>query len=117
MKPQIISIDGKDFNVTVTPVHADRGLDVTEVFTLLPLAMIAANDINKQLTLLKEGQNAAVSVANCIIATITLVWSAIVAADVSGPAIAVANKILAYVKAIAVTVTQIEGGVVPDTKK
>ena len=65
MKPQIISIDGKDFNVTVTPVHADRGLDVTEVFTLLPLAMIAANDINKQLTLLKEGQNAAVSVANC----------------------------------------------------
>lgn len=116
MGHQVISIDGKDYNVTITPV-GERGLEVTEVFTLLPLAMVAANDINKQLNLLKEGQNAAVTIANCIIATLSLTWEAIVASDVSAAAVAVASKALAYVKAFAVTVTQIEGGVTPDTKK
>ena len=108
MKTEIVEIDGKQYNITVTPVVAERGIELPEVFALLPFIVTIAADVNKQIAAAAAGQNAALTIANCVKALLPVSWQAILYADLEATVLLSLKKAYAYANGTVSLVGQVE---------
>lgn len=108
MATQIVELNGIKYNVTIVPQTGERGLDVGELFSLLPSALTLVQSITAEINKAKAGQLVAVTVAGCITQTLTFLAKMLSLADLPIGAAAVVNKILAYAKYFAGGVIEIE---------
>ena len=108
MATQIVELNGKKYNVTIVPEHGERGLDVSELFSLLPSALSLVQAITAEINAAKDGQLVAVTVAKSIDKTLDFVAKTLSLADLPIGAAVVVNKIINYAKHFAADVVEIE---------
>ncbi len=108
MATQIVELNGIKYNVTIVPQTGERGLDVGELFSLLPSALNLVQSVTNEINKAKAGQLVAVTVAGCITQTLTFLAKMLALADLPIGAAAVVNKILAYANYFAGGVIEIE---------
>ena len=108
MATQIVELNGKKYNVTIVPEHGERGLDVGEIFSLLPSALTLVQAVTAEINAAKDGQLVAVTVAKSIDKTLDFVGKTLSLADLPIGAAVVVNKIINYAKHFAADVVEIE---------
>ena len=108
MATQIVELNGKKYNVTIVPEHGERGLDVGEIFSLLPSALTLVQAVTAEINAAKDGQLVAVTVAKSIDKTLDFVAKTLSLADLPIGAAVVVNKIINYAKHFAADVVEIE---------
>jgi hypothetical protein len=81
MATQTVELNGKKYNVTIVPEHGERGLDVSELFSLLPSALSLVQAITAEINAAKDGQLVAVTVAKSIDKTLDFVAKTLSLAD------------------------------------
>ena len=108
MATQILDVNGKKYTVTIVPEQGERGLDVGELFSLLPSALTLVQSITAEINAAKEGQLVAVTVAKSMDKTLDFLAKTLGLADLPIGAAAVVNKIINYAKHFAADVVEIE---------
>ncbi len=108
MATQTVELNGKNYTVTITPETGERGLDVGEIFSLLPSALTLVQSITAEINAAKDGQLVAVTVAKSIDKTLDFVAKTLSLADLPIGAAVVVNKIINYAKHFAADVVEIE---------
>ena len=108
MATQTVQLNGKNYTVTIVPEHGERGLDVGEIFSLLPSALTLVQGITTEINAAKDGQLVAVTVAKSIDKTLDFVGKTLSLADLPIGAATVVNKIINYAKHFAADVVEIE---------
>ena len=108
MATQILDVNGKKYTVTIVPEQGERGLDVGELFSLLPSALTLVQSITAEINAAKDGQLVAVTVAKSMDKTLDFLAKTLGLADLPIGAAAVVNKIINYAKHFAADVVEIE---------
>ena len=108
MANQILDVNGKKYAVTIVPEQGERGLDVGELFSLLPSALTLVQSITAEINAAKEGQLVAVTVAKSMDKTLDFLAKTLGLADLPIGAATVVNKIINYAKHFAADVVEIE---------
>ena len=108
MATQILDVNGKKYTVTIVPEQGERGLDVGELFSLLPSALTLVQSITAEINAAKEGQLVAVTVAKSMDKTLDFLAKTLGLADLPIGAATVVNKIINYAKHFAADVVEIE---------
>ena len=108
MATQIVELNGIKYNVTITPQTGERGLDVPELFSLLPSALALVQSVTNEINKAKEGQLVAVTVAGCITLALSFLANILALADLPADAAKVVNKIISYAHYFAGGVVEIE---------
>ena len=75
MATQTVELNGKNYTVTIVPETGERGLDVGEIFSLLPSALTLVQSITAEINAAKDGQLFAVTVAKSIDKTLDFIFS------------------------------------------
>lgn len=96
MATQIVELNGIKYNVTITPQTGERGLDVSELFSLLPSALALVQSITAEINAAKDGQLVAVTVAKSMDKTLDFLAKTLGLADLPIGAATVVNKIINY---------------------
>ncbi len=108
MATQIVELNGIKYNVTIVPQTGERGLDVGELFSLLPSALALVQSITAEINAAKDGQLVAVTVAKSMDKTLDFLAKTLGLADLPIGAATVVNKIINYAKHFAADVVEIE---------
>ena len=108
MATQILDVNGKKYTVTIVPEQGERGLDVGELFSLLPSALTLVQSITAEINAAKDGQLVAVTVAKAMDKTLDFLAKTLGLADLPIGAATVVNKIINYAKHFAADVVEIE---------
>jgi hypothetical protein len=105
---QILEIGGKNYTLTIVPEHGERGLELPEIFSLLPTILSMVQKVTSEINKAKDGQGIAVTVANCIQLTLSFLWELLNLADLPADAKKVTDKIIKYANYFASGVVAIE---------
>ena len=108
MGNQVIEVNGKKYNITIVPEQNERGIDVSEIFTLLPAALNVIQGITAEVNAAKSGQMVAITVANCMTKSLDFIYKFLSVADLPVDAKKVTDKIITYAKYFAGGVIEIE---------
>jgi len=108
MATQTVELNGKNYTVTITPETGERGLDVGEIFSLLPSALTLVQAITAEINAAKAGQLPAVTVAKSFDKTLDFLVKTLSMADLPADSAKVVNKITTYGKYFAADVVEIE---------
>ena len=108
MSNQIVELNGKKYNITIVPEQNERGIDVSEIFALLPTALTLVQGITAEVNAAKNGQLVAITVANCINKGLDFISKFLTYADLPTDAKKVTDKIITYAKYFAGGIIQIE---------